>query len=81
MEKPEGPRRCCGSALTDVVSLVRICAASGPEPCPTRSACRRYANRLAQQANGRSFTEEERRWLGMMKDRIATSLELEVEDF
>ena len=43
---------------------------------------RRFEAWMAQQATaGRRFTEAQRRWLEMMRDHIATSLELEVEDF
>ena len=36
---------------------------------------------MAQQGNqGRAFTAEQRRWLEMMRDHIATSLEMTVED-
>ena len=37
---------------------------------------------MAQQAStGAQFTPEQRRWLEMMRDHIATSLEIDVEDF
>ena len=37
---------------------------------------------LAHQANaGRTFTGEQRRWLEMMRDHIATSLEIDLDDF
>jgi type I restriction enzyme, R subunit len=36
---------------------------------------------MAQQQNrGRAFTPEQRRWLEMMRDHIATSVEMTVED-
>jgi type I restriction enzyme R subunit len=42
----------------------------------------RFDRWLAQQANkGRVFTDEQKQWLGMMRDHIATSLEIEVDDF
>ena len=42
----------------------------------------RFQSWLAQQEQaGRQFTEEQRRWLEMMRDHIATSLEIDVDDF
>ena len=42
----------------------------------------RFQSWLAQQENaGRKFTDEQRRWLGMMRDHIATSLEIDLDDF
>jgi len=37
---------------------------------------------MAQQGNsGRQFTDEQRRWIEMIRDHIATSLEIDEEDF
>jgi type I restriction enzyme R subunit len=37
---------------------------------------------MVQQENqGRPFTSEQRRWLEMMRDHIATSVEMTVDDF
>ena len=42
----------------------------------------RFDGWMAQQANkGRNFSGQQVRWLEMMRDHIATSLEVEVEDF
>src|SRR5439155_7831112 len=42
----------------------------------------RYQNWLAQQANrGRKFSNEQVKWLGMMRDHIATSLEIDMDSF
>jgi len=42
---------------------------------------RRFAEWLAQQQKaGRQFTKEQREWLKMIKDHIATSLEVSVDD-
>ena len=42
----------------------------------------RFDHWLAQQRNqGRNFTPEQVRWLEMMRDHIATSLEMDVNDF
>jgi type I restriction enzyme R subunit len=37
---------------------------------------------MAQQANqGRKFTQQQIRWLEMMRDHVAASLEIGIEDF
>jgi type I restriction enzyme R subunit len=42
----------------------------------------RYQNWLALQANkGRKFSDEQVQWLGMMRDHIATSLEIDMDSF
>ena len=35
----------------------------------------------AQQQAGRTFSDEQQRWLTMMKEKVATSLSVEAEDF
>jgi type I restriction enzyme, R subunit len=68
--------------LTDIVSLVRF-ALDHRELVPYRdSVHERYEKWIAQQeGKGRRFSEEQRRWLGMMRDHIATSLEIDMESF
>jgi type I restriction enzyme, R subunit len=42
----------------------------------------RFANWMAQQENrGRKFSDEQREWLGLIKDHVATSLRMERDDF
>jgi type I restriction enzyme R subunit len=42
----------------------------------------RFQSWLAQQENaGRQFSQEQRRWLEMMRDHVATSLEIDMDDF
>ncbi|MGQ0813195.1 MAG: type I restriction-modification enzyme R subunit C-terminal domain-containing protein [Gemmatimonadota bacterium] len=42
----------------------------------------RFNEWIAQQENrGASFTDEQRRWLDMMRDHVATSLEIGIDDF
>jgi type I restriction enzyme R subunit len=69
--------------LTDVVSLVRFALHRDEELVPYGEQVReRFQRWLAQQANqGRRFDEQQLRWLEMMRDHIATSLEIEVGDF
>jgi len=69
--------------LTDIVSLVRFALQQDGElvPYPDRVG-ERYQHWLAQQLNrGRTFSEEQLQWLGMMRDHIATSLEIDMDAF
>ena len=69
--------------LTDVVSLVRFALHKDEELVPFGGLVRdRFDHWMAQQRNrGRDFTPEQVRWLEMMCDHIATSLEINVDDF
>ena len=69
--------------LTDIVSLVRFALHQDGELVPHADRVReRYQNWLAQQANkGRRFSDEQVKWLGMMRDHIATSLEIDMDSF
>ncbi|HYC90465.1 MAG TPA: type I restriction-modification enzyme R subunit C-terminal domain-containing protein [Thermoanaerobaculia bacterium] len=69
--------------LTDIVSLVRFAVHKDDELVPFGEQVReRFEQWLAQQRDaGHAFTPEQRRWLEMMRDHIATSLEMTVEDF
>jgi type I restriction enzyme R subunit len=69
--------------LTDLVSLVRFAMHHEPELIPFPETVQgRFATWLAQQeARGRPFTEEQRRWLEMIRDHIAANLAIEPGDF
>ena len=69
--------------LTDLVSLVRFTLKQDEELVPYSETVReRFRGWLAQQENGgRSFGEEQMRWLEMMRDHVAESLEIEMGDF
>ena len=69
--------------LTDVVSLVRFALRQEDELVPHADRVQsRFQSWLAQQENaGREFSQEQRRWLEMMRDHVATSLEIDVDDF
>jgi type I restriction enzyme, R subunit len=69
--------------LTDMVSLVRFALHQQLELVPYAEQVRaRFDNWLAQQRTaGRSFTEEQVRWLTMMRDHVGQSLEIDLEDF
>jgi type I restriction enzyme R subunit len=69
--------------LTDLVSLVRHAVQLDEDlvPYPERVG-RRYAEWLAaQEAEGRSFTPEQRWWLDQVAMHIGVNLEIHVEDF
>jgi type I restriction enzyme R subunit len=69
--------------LTDVVRLVRF--ALGQEDMLVPNAERvneRFTRWLREQeANGRQFTRDQRLWLEMIRDHIAGSYEIRMEDF
>ena len=69
--------------LTDMVSLVRFALHQDGELVPYADRVReRFQQWLAQQQNkGRKFSAEQLEWLGMMRDHIATSLEIDVDSF
>jgi len=68
--------------LTDIVSLVRFATHKDDELVPFAEQVRvRFGQWMAQQENrGRQFTPDQRRWLEMMRDHIATSVEMTVDD-
>jgi len=67
--------------LTDVISLVRFALELDDELVPFHDHVdARFAGWLAMQEQaGPKFTEEQRRWLGWMKDHIATSMGIDTE--
>ena len=72
-----------GRMLTDIVALVRFALHQDNELTPFAETVEaRFQNWLAQQQNkGRAFTEEQLQWLVMIRDHIAASLGIEMEDF
>lgn len=68
--------------LTDMVSLVRFALHKDDELVPFgEQVYERFDHWLTQQRNrGRKLSPEQVRWLEMMRDHIATSLEMVVED-
>jgi type I restriction enzyme R subunit len=69
--------------LTDIVSLVRFALHQQPELVPYPLQVRqRFDHWMAQQVNqGKKFTPEQVRWLEMVRDHVASSLEMGIEDF
>jgi type I restriction enzyme R subunit len=69
--------------LTDVVSLVQFALEQDNELVPFRERVEeRYTRWLAlQDQGGSSFTEEQLRWLGWMKDHVGAAMAIEADAF
>ncbi len=69
--------------LTDIVSLVRFATHKDDELVPFGEHVRaRFEAWMAQQeTQGRAFTDDQQHWLEMMRDHIATSIEMDMGDF
>jgi type I restriction enzyme, R subunit len=69
--------------LTDLVSLVRFAIHKDNElvPYPERVEANFKAWLAEQEKGGKKFTDEERRWLEMIRDHVAANLSVEAEDF
>jgi type I restriction enzyme, R subunit len=76
-------RRSPEQVLTNIVSLVRFAMHRDDilEPFPDRVNERFGAWMAEQEQHGRAFTDEQRRWLEMIRDHIAANLEISGEDF
>ena len=68
--------------LTDIVSLVRFAIHQQPELHPYQEDVNaRFERWMAKQESAnRRFTPEQRQWLEAIRDHIATSVELEMDD-
>ena len=68
--------------LTDIVSLVRFATHKADELVPfSEQVHTRFDHWMTQQrGQGRAFTADQLRWLVMMRDHIAASLEMTVDD-
>ena len=69
--------------LTDIVALVRYALHQEDELVPFQERVEaRFTHWMAQQENrGRKFTDEQREWLRLIKDQVATSFKIERDDF
>ena len=69
--------------LTEVISLVRFALAQREtlEPFPLTVEERYKHWILDQEEAGRTFSQEQLEWLGMIKEHIAASVTIEMEDF
>ncbi len=83
LEKDRVRGRSGDRLLTDIVSLVRYALRQDAELAPYEDQVRQRFDRwLSQQVQaGRAFTPEQARWLEMMCDHVATSLEMTADDF
>jgi type I restriction enzyme R subunit len=72
-----------GKVLADIVSLVRFALHQEGELRPFRDQVNeRFAQWMAQQqTNGRQFTDEQRQWLEAIRDHIAASFAISMDDF
>ncbi len=72
-------RGSAGTVLTNIVSLVRFTLGEEDElaPYPEQVAGRFEAWRLQQEEAGRTFTDEQLEWLGLIRDHLAASLSIE----
>jgi type I restriction enzyme, R subunit len=72
-----------GRILTDIVSLVRYALEQTDElvPFPDLVTERFDAWLHTEQQAGRTFTEEQRAWLERIRDHVATSMTITIEDF
>jgi type I restriction enzyme R subunit len=77
--KGAGPQK----LLADIVSLVRFATGAIKVLQPfSDTVNQRFDDWLAQQKQlGRKFTPEQTEWLNMVKNHIATSLTIGIEDF
>jgi type I restriction enzyme R subunit len=69
--------------LTDIVSLIRFALHQEAELKPfSEKVQERFSDWLRQQQTaGKEFSEEQRRWLEMIRDHVAASLSIEAQDF
>ncbi|MBK9386164.1 MAG: DEAD/DEAH box helicase family protein [Planctomycetes bacterium] len=66
--------------LTDLVSLIRFALKREPELVPFQDLVHARFNTWLRGQGGR-FTPEQVRWLEMIREQIATSVEIGIEDF
>jgi type I restriction enzyme R subunit len=76
--KKAGPQK----LLTDIISLVRFALGKSTTLEPfSETVNERFNNWLSQQGqSGRKFTSEQLEWLAMIKEHIASSLSIEIDD-
>jgi type I restriction enzyme R subunit len=83
LEKSRVKKAGAQKLLTDIISLIRFTIGEETilEPFP-ETVNRRFADWLLQQNNnGRKFTAEQMEWLQMIKQHIATSVKVSMDDF
>ena len=77
--KGAGPQK----LLTNIISLIRFAIGESKQLEPfMETVNHRFDNWIAeQQAQGKQFTPEQMMWLQLIRDRIAASLRIEIDDF
>jgi len=83
LEKAKVRRAGAQKLLTNIISLIRFAAGTADvlEPFP-QSVNRKFEAWLREQEkDGRKFTPVQREWLGMIKEHIAASASIGVDDF
>ena len=83
LEKDKVKKARADKLLTDIISLIRYAIAEADVLEPFGDVeDRRFEDWLGEQQRlGREFTPEQLEWLTMIKDHIATSLKIEMDDF
>lgn len=83
LEKSKVRKAAADRTLTDIISLLRVAKEETEVLEPFGDVeDRRFQQWLGQQeAAGAEFTPEQIEWLNMIKDHIATSLQIEMDDF
>ena len=83
LEKSKVRRAGPQKLLTDIISLIRFAIGeSDVLESFTETVNDRFYKWLSEQEkSGRKFTPEQMEWLGMIKDHIATSLTIQMNDF
>jgi type I restriction enzyme R subunit len=77
--KGAGPQ----NLLTNIISLIRFAIGESKQLEPfMETVNHRFDNWIAEQeAQGKQFTPEQMMWLQLIRDRIATELSIEIDDF
>ncbi|MFQ5472235.1 MAG: type I restriction-modification enzyme R subunit C-terminal domain-containing protein, partial [Dehalococcoidia bacterium] len=72
-----------GKQLTDIVSIIRYALHHDDELTPYAEVVnQRFADWLqTQQSNGRQFAPDQIRWLTLIRDHVAASMSITVDDF
>ena len=83
LEKSKVRRAGPQKLLTDIISLVRFAIGESDALEPfAKTVNERFEHWLSlQEESGRTFTSEQTEWLKMIKDHVATSLRIEMDDF
>ena len=83
LEKSKVKKARADKILTDIISLLRFTIKDADVLEPWLDVQEiRFRNWLEQQKRlGRTFTNQQMEWLGMIKDHITTSLQIEMDDF